>query len=68
MVKIAADYEAYFLDGERVNCNFFSAGVRIEPIRDFIFDISYNYSNQKNVTKNVTNNLSYALLKFTLEY
>ena len=66
--NVPADYEAYFLDGERVNHNFFSAGFRIEPIRDFIFDISYNYSNQQNITKNITENMSYALLKFTLEY
>jgi hypothetical protein len=59
---------AYFLDGDRVNTNFFSAGFRIEPIRDFIFDISYNYSNQQNLAKNTTDRLSYALLKFTLEY
>ena len=59
---------AYFLDGERINTNFFSVGFRIEPIRDFIFDLSYNYSNQKNTTKNITDILSYALLKFTLEY
>jgi Capsule assembly protein Wzi len=59
---------AYFLDGDRVNTNFFSAGLRIEPIRDFIFDISYNYSNQQDLAKNTTNKLSYALIKFTLEY
>jgi len=65
---VPANYEAYFLDGERVNFNFFSAGFRIEPIRGFIFDLSYNYSNQQNITKNITDNMSYALLKFTLEY
>lgn len=59
---------AYFLDGERVNTNFFSAGLRIEPIRDFIFDISYNYNKSDNTTKNISSDISYALLKFTLEY
>lgn len=59
---------AYFLDGERVNYNFFSTGVRIEPLRGYIFDLSLNYQNLKNVTKDVTSNLSYALFKFTLEY
>ena len=48
---------AYFLDGERVNTNFFSVGFKIEPIRDFIFDISYNYSNQKNITINTTDKI-----------
>ncbi len=59
---------AYFLDGDRINNNFFSLGLRVEPIRDFIFDISYNYSHQQNITMNTTEKLSYALLKFTLEY
>ncbi len=59
---------AFFLDGERINTNFFSAELRIEPIRDFIFDISFNYQSRSNITKNISTNLSYALLKFTLEY
>jgi hypothetical protein len=59
---------APFLDGERVNRNYFIASFRIEPVRDFIFDISYNYMNEKNITKNFSSNYSYALLKFTLEY
>lgn len=59
---------AYFLDGERVNNNFFCLGLRIEPIRDFIFDISYNFNQQKNVTLNTTDQINYALFKFTLEY
>ncbi|HCY78008.1 MAG TPA: hypothetical protein DHV28_19045 [Ignavibacteriales bacterium] len=59
---------AYFLDGERVNTNFYSIGFKIEPIRDFIFDISYNQKNSNNVSKNITSKLNYALLRFTLEY
>lgn len=59
---------AYFLDGERVNNNFFSLGLRVEPIRDFIFDISYNYNQQENLTKNTIDQIDYALFKFTLEY
>ena len=59
---------AYFLDGERVNTNFFSAGFRFEPIRDFIFDISYNINNSKNTTKNISSEINYALFRFTLEY
>jgi hypothetical protein len=59
---------AYFLDGDRINNNFFSLGLRVEPIRDFIFDISYNYSNQQNIAMNTSEKLYYALLKFTLEY
>ena len=59
---------AYFLDGERVNTNFFSVGFRVEPIRDFIFDISYNLNKRTNTTKNISSEISYALLRFTLEY
>jgi hypothetical protein len=59
---------AYYLDGEKVNTNIFILGVRIEPIRGYIFDISYNLRNQQDITKNISDNLSYALLKFTLEY
>ncbi len=59
---------AYFLDGERVNTNFFSAGFRIEPIRGYIFDLTYNYNQNHNLAKEMKNDISYALLKFTLEY
>lgn len=59
---------APFLDGERVNTNIYEAGIRIEPLRDFIFDISFNYETYTNLTKNLNEHLSYALLKFTLEY
>lgn len=59
---------APFLDGERVNYNYFITGFRIEPVRGYIFDVSFNYRDQKNITKNTSENLSYALLKFTLEY
>lgn len=59
---------AYFLDGDRVNTNFFSAGFRIEPIRDYIFDVSYNYMYQQNTAKNISDKESYLLFKFTLEY
>jgi len=59
---------AYFLDGEKVDTQYLILGARIEPIRDFIFDITYNYSKTNNTTKNVSTDLSYALLKFTLEY
>ncbi len=65
---IIINEHAPFLDGERVNYNLYSAGVRIEPIRGYLFDISFNYQNQKNITKNISENISYALFKFTLEY
>ena len=66
--QVVINQEAPFLDGERINYNFLIAGVRIEPIRGFIFDISYNYQNMKNISKNLSADLGYALFKFTLEY
>lgn len=65
---VVVNQQAPFLDGQRVNYNFFSAGLRIEPLRGYIFDVSYNFQNKKNITKNISQNLSYALFKFTLEY
>lgn len=62
-----SDY-SYFLDGIRVNQNSFKFEIRLEPIRDFIFDISYNYRIAINLTNKSKEDLSFALLKFTLEY
>lgn len=59
---------AYFLDGIRINTDVFQTGIRIEPARDLIFDIIYNYSIQKNITENSSQDYSYGLIKFTLEY
>jgi len=59
---------AIFLDGIRVDTDVFQAGIRIEPFRDFVFDIIYNYSIQNNLTKNIKQDHSYGLIKFTLEY
>lgn len=59
---------AKFLDGERINTYHLILGFRIEPVREFYFDIFFNYLSSKNLSKSVTNNLSYGLIKFTLEY
>ncbi len=59
---------AKFLDGERINTSHLILGFRIEPIREFYFDIFFNYISSKNLSKSNTDNLSYGLLKFTLEY
>lgn len=65
---IVENKTAKFLDGERVNTSHFILGLRIEPIREFYFDIFFNYISSKNLTKSLTENLSYGLIKFTLEY
>lgn len=59
---------AIFLDGIRINTDIFQAGIRIEPIRDFIFDIIYNYRIDNNITEGYRSDFSYGLIKFTLEY
>lgn len=59
---------AIFLDGIRFGNEVFEAGIRIEPMRDFIFDIILNYSSETNISAGKTENLLYGLLKFTLEY
>ncbi len=59
---------AHFLDGERVNSNFFKLGISIEPIRGFLFDLSYNYLKRENLAKQTSSNQNYALFKFILEY
>ncbi|GBD88051.1 hypothetical protein BMS3Abin03_01985 [bacterium BMS3Abin03] len=60
--------EAFFLDGIRINNDIFQAGFRIEPVRDFIFDIIYNYSIEDHITEGFKQDYSYGLIKFTLEY
>ena len=57
-----------FLDGIRVNKTFLKFGIRWEPVRDFIFDISYNYRLAHNLSSGQKNDISFALLKFILEY
>lgn len=65
---IVENKTAKFLDGERVNTSHLILGFRIEPIREFYFDIFFNYISLENLTKSLTENLSYGLIKFTLEY
>ncbi len=60
--------EAKFLDGIRINTDIVRVGVRFELIRDFIFDVSYNYGIDNNLTYGTKKDFSYGLFKFTLEY
>ncbi len=60
--------KAFFLDGERVNTNFFKLAIKVEPIRGFFFDVSYNFMKRENLAKHISSNQNFALLKFTLEY
>ena len=57
-----------FLDGIRINTDVFQVGFRIEPIRDFIFDVIYNYRIDDNLTNGYKKDFSYGLIKFSFEY
>lgn len=59
---------AVFLDGNRVNSTEIIFNTRIEPVRDFIFDLSYTYIFTDHVTENFSNKLSFAELLMTLEF
>ena len=59
---------AVFLDGVRINNDVFEIGMRIEPARDFIFDIIYNYNIESNITSGFKDYLSYGFIRFTLNY
>ena len=59
---------AKFLDGIRINNDVFEVGFRIEPARDFIFDIIYNYNIESNLTTGIKDYLSYGFIRFTLNY
>ncbi len=62
------DPNAYFLDGIRFNHNVLRLLLRIEPARDFIFDVVYEFDNEKNLSENTSHNTSYGYIKFSLRY
>jgi len=59
---------ALFLDGIRINNNIFSAAVRVEPIRDFIFHFTYQYDYEENLTLGTNNKQSYGVIRFQIGY
>ena len=60
--------EAIFLDGIRFDNNILGFGLRIEPIRDFIFDFIYEYDREKNITDEEIREQNYGFVKFSLRY
>ena len=60
--------EAPFLDGERINTDLINAGIRVEPIRNIIFDFTFNYRRDNNITKNFKEDMSYGLIKMSVDY
>ncbi len=59
---------AVFLDGNRVNSTEFILSTRIEPVRDIIFDLSYNYLLQDHVSENFSEKLGFAELLMTVAF
>lgn len=56
-----------FLNGERINTNIFTFGVRYEPIRQVFLDLMFKKIVQKNATRDISNNSSYGYLKLQFE-
>ena len=59
---------AIFLDGIRINNYILGINLRLEPLRDYVFEVTYNYNYEKNITLNTANTQSYLALKFQLGY
>lgn len=59
---------AYFLDGERYNTSIINLTWWTEPIRDFIFELTYNFGISKNISTGSKEHINYFRLIFTLEY
>jgi len=59
---------APFLDGIRINHDIYQAKLRIEPIRDYIFEIIYNYHIENNLTIGEKSDQSFAYIRLIWEY
>jgi hypothetical protein len=62
------DPNAQFLEGERVNTEIVGFTFRWIPIRNYIFDIHYDYSLQNFITKGYKSDYSYAYVKLNINY
>ena len=59
---------APFLDGIRINNDIYQAKIRIEPIRDYIFEIIYNYQIENNISIGRKSDQSFAYIRLIWEY
>jgi hypothetical protein len=60
--------DARFLEGERVNSQIVTLTFRFIPIRNYIFDFSYIYNLDNNITKGFKTDLGYAFVKMSVLY
>lgn len=65
--EIDSEY-APFLDGNRINTTKLELNCRLEPSRDIIFDLSYNYIFSDYVTEDFSEDLSYLQMIMTLQF
>lgn len=56
-----------FLDGERINTNIFTFDLRIEPIREVVFNFVFREIMKRNITREFSDNSSYGYVKMTFE-
>ncbi|MFA7228073.1 MAG: capsule assembly Wzi family protein [Melioribacteraceae bacterium] len=57
-----------FLDGDRINTNIFTVNFKFEPVRQFIFDLTFKGIMRKNITYDLSDNSSYAFLRLMFEF
>jgi hypothetical protein len=65
--RLSDPVDIEFLDGERINTNIFTFDFRIEPIRQFIFNLVFKEIVKKNITRDISDNSSYGYLKLMFE-
>lgn len=65
--RISDPVKIKFLDGERINTNIFTFDFRLEPVRQFVFNLVFKEIMKKNITSDVSNNSSYGYLKLMFE-
>ena len=59
---------ANFLDGNRVNTDVAQVSLKIEPIRNFIFDINYIYQKTNHLDENFVDDTSFGSIKLSIDY
>lgn len=59
---------ANFLAGNRVNTDVAQVSLRVEPIRNFVFDINYIYRKENHLDENFINDTSFGSIKLSIDY
>jgi hypothetical protein len=59
---------ANFLDGNRVNTDVAQVSLKIEPFRNFIFDINYIYRKENHLDQNFIDDVNFGSIKLSIDY